>query len=42
MSKRYPMWIVRWNAARTVGLVWRVRDWKGRPAAPCVEGVMRR
>ncbi len=42
MSKRYPHWTVRWNRAKTIGLVWRVRDWGGRPQAPVVEGVMRR
>ena len=42
MNRRYPTWIVRWNADKTVGVIWRMVDWHGLPPAPCIEGKCKR
>ena len=36
------MWETRWlDNAKTVGEIWRMRDWPGYPPAPCKEGAIR-
>ena len=42
MSRRYPIWIVRWNEDRTEGVIWRMVNWPHRQPAPCIEGRVRR
>ena len=37
-----PMFEVRWNEDRTVGEIWRVRNYPGYPPAPIREGTIRK